>query len=174
MKEKNENMIGNQELSIMLSVFGIFFIMIAMLMGMPFMYAFILFIGMTLMMSATIWLCYIISYNKLQPLINRIKPEGETVWIRITKSGKLTFQVAKNGPYGQTKGIANHENADVIDKGDFPIRCINGNPAILMWDMTSSNINPKLVVGWKQMVKKFGIRSSREAYVKAKEARKVV
>lgn len=162
-------MIGHQELSMLMYVVGTIPFLIVLSWGLPFTVTALIIVGMIIILFAAIWPNYLISYNKLQPLINRIRPEQDVVWIRITKGGMLSFQIAKKGAYGQTKGIMHGQKADVIDKGDYPIRCINGNPGILVHDMMSHNINPKHAVAWKQLFKKNKVRTGRDAYYKAKE-----
>jgi len=88
------------------------------------------------------------------------------VWVRITKNKLLTFQLVKKGVYGQTKGIVHKHKSDVIDKGDFPISTINGNRALLVYDMSSQNINPEHVVAWKNIFKKYKVGNAKEAYFK--------
>ena len=119
-------------------------------------------------LSAMTWILYLISYNRLSPLINHINPENEIVWIRVTKNNMLTFQVVKKGVYGQTKGVIHNKKADVIDKGDFTVNCINGNKAILVHDMMSHNINLKHCIAWKRIFNVFKIKKGKEAYYKAK------
>jgi len=118
---------------------------------------------------AIIWINYLISYNHLQPLINRINRENQEVWVRITKNKLLTFQVVKRGVYGQTKGIVHRMKSDVIDRGDFPIQTINGNNAIIVYDKMSHNINLDHAVGWKQLFKTHKVGSAKEAYTKAEK-----
>lgn len=168
-------MIGQQEVSVSIMLMGIFcFILILMDRMASNITKILVVVGMMCCIFAISWICYLISYNKLQPLINRIRPEHDIVWVRITKGGMLTFQVAKKGVYGQTKGIVGKYNADVVDKGDFPIRCINGNSAILVYDMMSHNANPKNAVAWKQIFKKLNIEKGKDAYAKAKQENKVM
>ena len=119
------------------------------------------------------WILYLISYNHLSPLINRIRPEDEVVWVRVTKNNNLTFQVARKGVYGQTKGVIHRKKADVIDKGDFTINCINGNKAILVHDMMSHNINLKHAIAWKKIFNKENVGTGEEAYRKNKSSKKI-
>jgi hypothetical protein len=121
--------------------------------------------------SAFGWIMYLISYNRLSPLINKINPEEEEVWLRITKNHLFVPQVAKKGVYGQTKGVMHGKKADVIDKGDFTINLINGNKAILVYDMLSHNVNPFHAVAWKQLFKKYMVGSGEEAYKKARKVK---
>jgi len=168
-------MIGQQEVSVSIMLIGILcFVLILMDRLVSDITKILVVVGMMFCIFAIGWLCYLISYNKLQPLINRIRPETDIVWVRITKGGMLTFQVAKKGVYGQTKGLVGKYNADVVDKGDFPIRCVNGNSAILVYDMMSHNVNPKNAVGWKQIFKRHKIDRGKDAYGIAKQNNEVI
>jgi len=115
------------------------------------------------------WINYYVSKNRLQPLINRINPETDEVWVRVTKNKLLTFQVVKKGVYGQTKGIMQGKKADVIDRGDYPIRLLNGNSAIFVSDIMSHNLNLDHAVAWKQLMKNNNVTTGKEAYEKAKK-----
>jgi len=166
-------MIGHQEVSMLIYVIGTVPFLIVLSWGLPFTVNALIIMGMIMILFAAIWPNFLISYNKLQPLINRIPPT-DVVWLRFTKDGMFIPQVAKKGAYGQTKGIIYKQKADVIDKGDFPVRCINGNPGILVYDMISHNINPKQAVAWKRLFKKYNVESGKEAYKKAKEDEEVL
>jgi len=167
-------MIGHQEISA--GIFIISLVPLAIILGWPVPDIIKILIIASILFSffAVLWPNYLISYNRLQPLINRIRPEEEVVWVRITKNRMLSFQVAKKGAYGQTKGIVHKHKADVVDKGDFPVRCINGNSAILVYDMMSHNVNAEHAVAWKKIFKKFKIRRGKDAYKKAKDEKKVI
>lgn len=168
-------MIGQQEVSVSIMLMGILcFVLILMDRLASDLTKILVIAGMMFCIFAIGWLCYLISYNKLQPLINRIRPETDIVWVRITKGGMLTFQVARKGVYGQTKGIVSKHHADVVDKGDFPIRTINGNSAILVYDMMSHNANPKNAVAWKQIFKRHKIERGKDAYGIAKAEGEVI
>ena len=93
------------------------------------------------MIMAFVWTNWLISYSGFQPGMNRINPEKEEIWADVSKDHLLTLQIVPKGVYGQTKGIMRGHKADVIDKGDFPIRLKNGNSAILVYDLMSHNIN---------------------------------
>jgi hypothetical protein len=162
-------MIGQQTVSVMLYIIGLFCLILVFLGRLEFMQMFLIIISIVFTMFGLLWINYLVSYNRLGPLINRISPTNEIVWIRITKDKQLVFQIAKKGVYGQTKGVNFGKKADVIDKGDFPIRCLNGNNAMLTWDKISHNVNPDEAVAWKQLFKQHKVSSGKEAYKKAKK-----
>ena len=160
-------MIGYQEVSAMVYIIGLLLLVICLMMVPPAI-VIVLIIGSIVFTFFSMMIPnYLISLNRLQPLINKIQPENQVVWVRITKNGLLTFQVAKKGVYGQTKGIIHGYKADVIDKGDFPIRTICGNTGMLVFDMSSHNVNPQQAVGWKHLFKKHKVGTGKDAYLKS-------
>ena len=162
-------MIGHQSVSAFIYALGLIPLFIAMA-GPTHIFVKIMIIASIIMtLMALAWILYLISYNRLSPLINRIRPEEEIVWVRVTKNNMLTFQVAKKGVYGQTKGIVHRKKADVIDKGDFTINLINGNKAIIVHDMMSHNVNLKNAIAWRKIFDKENVGSGEEAYRKAKK-----
>lgn len=119
------------------------------------------------------WLPYIVAKNQLRPAIDRAKPD-ETTWLRVTKDRIIVPQFVDKGPYGQTKGITYKEKADVIDDGNFPVRWLNGNPGIIMYDLMNTNADLNKSVSRGLMKKLFGVRSGIEAYNKAKDEGEVL
>lgn len=122
---------------------------------------------------AICWMPFVIAKNQLRPAIDRCKPD-ETTWLRITKDHIIVPQFVNKGPYGQTKGITHKEKADVIDDGSFPVRWLNGNPGIVMYDLMNTNANLDKSVARKMMREKFGVRTGIEAYDKAKKEKEVL
>ena len=162
-------MIGQQSVSAMIYIVGLIPLVIAISGGMHIIPIFLIIISIVLTLFALVWILYLISYNRLGSLINRISPTNEVVWVRITKDKQLVFQVSKKGVYGQTKSVTYGKKSDVIDKGDFPIRLLNGNNAILTYDKLSHNVNADEAVAWKQLYKQHNVQSGEEAYTKAKK-----
>lgn len=162
-------MIGHQTVSMSIYVVGMMFLIWVIMGPTEEIVKVLVFVGIVFTLMGIIWINYLVSANRLQPLINRIKPETHDVWVRFTKNNLLTFQVVKKGVYGQTKGIMQGKKADVVDRGDFPIRLINGNTGIIINDMMSHNVNLDHAVAWKKIYKNEKVSSSREAYEKAVE-----
>jgi hypothetical protein len=119
------------------------------------------------------WMPYLITKNHLRPAIDKCG-HNETTWLRITKDRIVLPQFADKGPYGQTKGVTFREKADVMDDGAFPIRWLNGNPGIIMYDMMNTNVDLNKSVARKLMKQEHGIRSGIEGYHKAKQDKKVM
>lgn len=116
---------------------------------------------------------YQISKNNLNILIDRITNPDYIGWIRFTRTKRLQFQLVKNGPLGQTKGMANGEKADVINDGSYTVITPCGNQAILVSDLLSHNINLERAVGWSLIHKHFGFLGFR-AWEKAIEQGKIL
>jgi len=162
-------MIGQQSVSISIYICGLLFIVFVITGPTQWIPRILLIVGVIFTLMSICWINYYVSKNNLKPLIDRINPETEEVWVRITKSKLLTFQVVKKGVYGQTKGMAQGKKSDVIDHGDFPIRLINGNSAILTYDEMGRNVNLDHAVAWKQLFKEQKVNTAEEAYNKAKK-----
>lgn len=163
-------MFGHQEVSILCYLIGVFPLIILLVGPVSEFVKILVIFSLIFSLFGIVWVNYLVSYNSLQPLINKINPERDVIWVEITKNRLLTFKIARKGPYGQTKGLSHGHKADVIDKGDFPLRLKNGNPAILTYEMMSHNVNPKEAIGWKQLFKKHKVSTGEEAYNKAMEA----
>jgi hypothetical protein len=166
-------MFGNLEIAVMTYLIGMIFFIIMVLLSMPLIFIFLLFIGNMFTLMGLLWICWVVAKNRLRPLIDKCKP-NETVWFRFTKDRIFYPQTVPKGPYGQTKGIINKVYADVVDDGDFPVRAINGNPGIIMYDMMNTAVDLKKSVGRKRMRIKFNVRNGVEGYHKAKESGEVM
>lgn len=161
------NMLGNQSVSIMVYMIGLSMFLLVFFISTSFFIQILMIFGIIFTLFALLWINYIISYNHLQVFINRIKP-NQQVWLRFTSDGMFIPQLVKKGPYGQTKGVMYKQKADVIDKGDFPIRLINGNSGLIVYDRISHNINLKHAASWKKLFKEYEVSSGIDAYKKAK------
>jgi len=170
----NKIRFGNPELSVcmwFMSIVPLFLILNYY--NLPLMAIFFIIISIIISLFAICWLPYLISKYHLRPGIDRYLKD-ETTWLRITKDHIVRPQFTDKGPYGQTKGTTYGEKADVIDDGSFPIKWMNGNSGIIMYDMLNVNINLDKNVARKQMQKKFGIRSGVEGYRNARKAGRVM
>lgn len=116
---------------------------------------------------------YLISKHNLNLFIDRISNPDYIGWIRFTRNKKVSFQIVKTGPLGQTKGMAAGNKADVINTGEYTITTTNGNQAILVSDLLSTNINLTNAMGWNLIKKHFGLVGYR-AYEKAIKDKEVV
>jgi len=160
---------GHQSASVMIYLIGLFMFILVFAFPVDVLVYVLVIAGIIFTFMSIVYINYLVSYNRLTPLINRINRENEIIWVRVTKDKLLTFQVAKKGVHGQTKGIMHGKKADVVDKGDFPIQCLNGNNAIIVYDRMSRNVNLDQAVAWKQLFKKHKVRTGKDAYIKSKK-----
>ena len=166
-------MIGQQSVTAFLYAVGLIPLMIAFAGPTHIFVKIMIFCSILITIMALGWILYLISHNRLSPFINRISPEDEVVWLRITKNNMFAPQVVKKGVYGQTKGVIHGKKADVIDKGDYTVNLINGNKAIIVMDMLSHNVNLEHAAAWKKIFDKNNVGSAKEAYEKTKTKKKL-
>jgi len=164
---------GHQETSISIYIIGAAPLILVMLYHEDFLLRFLAFISLFFTLLALCWILFIISRTRVSPLINKASPD-ETVWLRITKDRIFIPQFVRKGPYGQTKGVVFGAKADVLDDGDFPVKTLNGNPALIMYDMMNTAVNLKKSVARKETGNIFNIKTGRDAYKLAKEKKKVI
>lgn len=164
-------MIGHQEISITLYVIALFMLILCLFAPIFDIVKILLIASIIFSLFSVIWINYIISHNRLQPLINRIRP-NEIVWLRFSKDGMFIPQLVKKGPYGQTKGVIYKQKCDVINKGDYNVKLISGNNAIVMNDMMSTNVNLDDAVVWQEISDKYNVDNVFDAYKKSKEIEK--
>ena len=169
----NKMRFGNQEGSILLWFMSIVPLVIVLLMNPPLVITVCIFASIVFGLFAISWLPYLITKYHLRPGIDKCG-SNETTWLRITKDRMIMPQFDDKGPYGQTKGITYGEKADVIDDGAFPIRWVNGNPGILMYDLMNTSVDLNKSVARKKMKEEYGIRSGIDGYQKAKKEKERV
>jgi len=141
--------------------------------GMPFFYtiatAFTIFISF----FAQMWPIHQVRKNRLTPLLDDAMP-NETVWLRFTKDRIFIPQFVRKGIFGDTKGIIYGEKADQLDEGEFPIKTLNGNPAVLVYDMMNTTIDLRKSVSRRFMKKRYNIENGVEGYNIARRTGKVM
>jgi len=162
----NRVRVGQPEISIMIWIISLVPLVIILFMNPPVTVMVLIFLSVFIGVFSITWLPHYISKYRLRPCVDKCK-ENETTWCRVTKDRIIVPQFVDKGPYGQTKGITNREKADVIDDGNFPCRWLNGNPAIIMYDLMNTNVDLNKSVARGIMKKKFKIRSGVEGYKKA-------
>lgn len=116
---------------------------------------------------------YLISKYNLNILIDRIRNPDFIGWIRFTRNKKLCFQIIKNGPLGQSKGIADDEKADIINDGNYTATTPSGNQIIIKSDLLPHNINLEQAIGWNLINKHFHLIGFK-AWEKAQDDGKLV
>ena len=157
-----------QEFATVFWCMGIFIIMISLFVSYdPAYHIFIiqesmlLFIGVGLFFTALGYMypCYQISKWDCNIFIDKMEP-GWDGWLRFTKKRKFAPQIIKSGPLGQEKGLVSGHKADIINRGDFPVTLLNGNHAVIKYDLMSHNVNLNEAVGWELTTHKYGLLGS--------------
>ena len=120
-----------------------------------------------------IWLPFQIRKNRLTPLLDEAYPD-ETVWLRFTKDKIFIPQFVRKSTFGVTKGLIYGEKADVLDDGDFPIKTLNGNPAVLQYDLINTTIDLKKSLARRFMKKRYNIENGVDGYNIARVGNKVM
>jgi len=100
---------------------------------------------------------YQIVKNNLFIFMDRISNPDFIGWFGFNRNKKFYPQIVDIGSFGNTKGIMNNENADVINDSKYTATTTNGNQAIIVNDMLSNNIDLDNAVGWNLIKKHFGV-----------------
>lgn len=164
---------GHLEKGLSLWIIGMVPLAFMIYMGMPMVYK--LAGGLTIFISffAQMWPVYQIRKNRLTPLLDDAMPH-ETVWLRFTKDRIFVPQFVKKSAFGVTKGVIYGEKADVLDEGDFPIKTLNGNPAVITYDMINTTIDLKKSVARRFMKKRYKVENGIDGYNTARVGGKVM
>lgn len=154
---------GNCEKAFSLYLISMVPLLLLLVLGMPFFYG--LAVGLSAFVSffAMLWLPLQIHKNRLTPLLDDAYP-NETVWLRFTKDHIFIPQFVKKGTFGVTNGLIYGEKADVLDEGDFPVKTLNGNPAVIIYDMSNTTIDLRKTLSRKFMKKRYNIENGVEGY----------
>lgn len=162
----NRFRMGHSEISVTVWIMSLMPLVFTWFLNPPIIYIILIIASMVIGAFAIAWMPYMVSRYHLRAAIDKCK-ENETTWFRVTKDRVLTTQFVDKGPYGQNKGVAHKEKADIVDDGAFPCRWLNGNPAVIMYDMVNTSIDLRRSVARKLMKKQYGVRNGIEAYEKA-------
>lgn len=117
----------------------------------------VLFIMYFFFLIAVAFPVYQIVKNNLFIFMDRISNPDYIGWFGFNRNKKFYPQIVSIGSFGNTKGIMNSENADVINDGEYTVTTTNGNQAIVVNDMLSNNIDMDNAVGWNLIKKHFGV-----------------
>jgi len=164
---------GHCEKALTVWILSLFPILIMVFLGMPFWYKLLVFISLFISFFAMIWLPFQIRKNRLTPLLDEAYPD-ETVWLRFTKDKIFIPQFVRKSTFGVTKGLIYGEKADVLDDGDFPIKTLNGNPAVLQYDLINTTIDLKKSLARRFMKKRYNIENGVDGYNIARVGNKVM
>lgn len=141
--------------------------------GMPFIYKICAGLIAFISFFAQLWPIIHIHKNRLTPLLDEAHPD-ETVWLRFTKDHIFVPQFVPKSTLGNTKGIIYGEKADVLDDGDFPIKTLNGNSGIIVYDLINTAIDLKKSLGRRIMKKRYNITSGVDGYILARKDGKIM
>ena len=130
------------EINTMLSVIAMIFIAIVLSQILPFsmLLGFLLIISIGLIVFSDIIIGYQISHNHVNHLIDPMPPNHE-LCVLVDFSGNLDFVRTRKAPLGKREFVKYKKEASVINNGDFPIRCINGNHGFIGHESYDRNVN---------------------------------
>ena len=118
----------------------------------PFWYSIMIVMGCFIQFMGIIWIVSKFRGSRAYVLADDAAPE-EVVVIRVTKDGIILPLFAPKGTYGKAETLCYGENADFMDDGEFPLRTINGNPAIITYDLLNTAMDFKRSIARKYMRK---------------------
>ena len=166
---------GNLEKGLFIYIIGlvpiVLLIIINKLLGLPFWYNLLLILAMFMNFMGVIWIIIQVRKNRATPMIDEAGPE-EVKAIRVTKDGIIIPQFVPKGLYGVAETIIYGRDADFHDEADFPLRTIDGSPAILIFDWLNTAIDVRRSVARKHW-KKYSSPNGPSAYEQAKKQNKV-
>ena len=154
---------GHCEKSMMLWIISLMPILMMCMFGMPFFYELAAGLSVFISFFAQLWIIMHVHKYHLLPLLDEAAP-NETVWLRTTKDHIFVPQFVPKGTLGNTKGLIYGEKADVLDDGDFPIKTLNGNPAIIQYDLINTSIDLRKSLARRFMKKRYNITSGVDGY----------
>ena len=116
----------------------------------PFWYSLMIVMGCFIQLMGIVWIIAKSRGSRSYVLMDDAFPE-EVVVIRITKDGIIIPLFAPKGTYGKAETTCYGENADFMDDGAFPLRTINGNPAIIVYDLLNTALDFRRSIARKYM-----------------------
>ena len=130
------------EAKTLLSAIGIIFIAIVlsqiilydMLLG------FLLVMSIGLVVFSDILIGYQINRNHVNVLMDPM-PSGYELCVLFDFGGNIDFLKVKKGPLGTREFVKYKKEANIINNGDYQIRCINGNHGFIGHEDYSQNVN---------------------------------
>ena len=164
---------GHCEKGLTLWLISIVPLLLMVIYGMPFFYKLSAGIVAFISFFAQLWPTFQIYKNRLTPLLDEATPD-ETVWLRFTKDHVFVPQFVKKGTLGNTKGVIYGEKADILDDGDFPVKTLNGNSAIITYDLINTSIDLKKSLARRFMKKRYDVTGGVDGYKLAHKNGKVM
>ena len=126
----------------MLSAIAVIFIAIVLsqIILLNMLLCFLLIVGIGLVFFSDIIIGYQISRNHLNVLMDPMPP-GYELCVLFDFSGNLDFLKVKKGPLGTREFVKYKTEANIVNKGDYQIRCINGNHGFVGHEDYGENVN---------------------------------
>lgn len=118
----------------------------------PFWYSLLMIVSMFLQFMGFVWVALHVRSTRANVVMDETLPEEVKVF-RVTRDGIILNQFAPKGLYGTIETIVYGEDADFNDMGEFPLRTLDGSPAVLVFDMINTAIDVRRSVGRKYMKK---------------------
>ena len=127
----------------------------------PFWYSLLIIMSMFIMLMGLMWIVLQVKKNRADVVMDETKPEEVKVF-RVTRDGIMLTQFAPKGTFGNIETLAYGEDVDFEDLGEFPLRTLDGSPAVLVFDMLNVVIDPRRSVSRRYMKKH--VSSGKEGY----------
>jgi len=130
------------EAKVMLSMIAVIFIAIVLsqIILLNMLYGFLLIVGIGLVVFSDIIIGHQISRNHLNVLMDPMAP-GYELCVLFDFSGNIDFLKVKKGPLSTREFVKYKKEANIINNGDFQIRCINGNHGFVGHEDYGRNVN---------------------------------
>jgi len=135
----------------------------------PFWYSIMMIMSVFIQFMGVVWIVAKVRGNRAHIFMDDTAPE-EIVILRVTKDGIFVPTVAPKGTYGKAETLCYGDDADFMDDGEFRLRLINGNPAIISYDLLNTSIDLRRSLARKYMKKH--VENGPEAYKLWKRSKK--
>lgn len=118
----------------------------------PFWYSIMIIMGCFIQFMGIVWIVAKARGSRSYVMMDETAPE-EITDVRVTKDGIIIPLFAPKGTYGKAETLCYGENADFMDDGEFPLRTINGNPAMITYDLSNTALDLRRSIARKYMRK---------------------
>lgn len=118
----------------------------------PYWYTLLIMMGCFIQFMGLFWIIAHVKKNQADVPLDPTAPEEVKVF-RVTRDGIILLSFAPKGSTGKVETLAYGENVDFYDEGSFPLRTLDGSPAVLVFDMLNTVIDLKRTIGRKFMKK---------------------
>ena len=118
--------------------------------GIPFWYSLLIIMGCFIQFMSMLWLIFKVRGSRVLPQIDETLPE-EAANFRVTSDGIIFSDFVNKGIYGKAETVNYGKNADYMDDGLFPMRTLNGNPAMITYDLVNTSLDLRRSIARKYM-----------------------